>query len=279
MIGPASAGEVARWEAQVAASRQEVIRANAQRNLAEIELNRLLHRPLEESFATEEAGLTSVLLLAGEPNLLTYMDDPFSFRTLRAFLVDEAYRAAPELGQFEAGISAQELALKSAQNAFWSPTLALQGTVSNLFSEGGVGTTFAPVLPPGTPDLSGLFPQANDLSWSVGLKISLPIFSGGSRWAESARASEALAELVVQRSATEERIEQRVRSALHRAGASYASIALSQDAARTAMRSLASQTRMSRASLRLPICWTRRTPRSWPTWRPPTRSMTSSSIS
>ena len=48
-IGVATSAEVARWEAEIAIDRKELIDAIAARNQAEIELNRLMGRPLEQA--------------------------------------------------------------------------------------------------------------------------------------------------------------------------------------------------------------------------------------
>ncbi len=45
-IGISGPAEVYRWESQIATARKEVINANAQRNAAEIGVNRVLHQPL-----------------------------------------------------------------------------------------------------------------------------------------------------------------------------------------------------------------------------------------
>ena len=62
-IGVARASEVIRWENQIAVNRRAVIETGAGRRIAEMALNRLLHRPLEERFGTVEAGLDDPGLL------------------------------------------------------------------------------------------------------------------------------------------------------------------------------------------------------------------------
>ena len=69
-------------------------------------------------------------------------------------------------------------------------------------------------------------------------EFSYPIFEGGARFAERTRASEELKDLRLTRESIKERIEQRVRSALHLAGASRAGIQLSRDAATAANKNL-----------------------------------------
>ncbi len=237
-LGAAGRAEVLRWESQVAAGRRSVIAANSARNVAEIALNRLLHRPLEEPFGTEDAGLADLPVVSGDESILPHMENPDAFDVFRDFMVEEALAQAPELRQLDAALAAQRRALGSARAVYFVPTVAVQGGLTNIFTEGGAGAEFTPSFPPGVPDLSDAFPQANDLSWNLALSVSLPLFAGGARPAVAAEASATLRQLELQRQAAAERVEQRVRVALHRAGASRASIALAQDGARAARQSL-----------------------------------------
>jgi outer membrane protein TolC len=223
-VGVAGPAEVYRWEAEIAASRKAVIAANSLRNLAEIELNRILDRPSEESFTTQEVGLDDPALRISYERLFSYINNPWSFDNVRDFLVEEGLEASPELAQMDALIAAAERVKSSASRAYWSPTLALQGDVSNLFWEDGAGADF-----PTTAD---------DTNWSIGVNLTLPIYSGGSRRADYVQAREELEVLRRQRDALADRIEQRIRSALHLAGSSFAAIALSRSGAEAADKSL-----------------------------------------
>ena len=120
----------------------------------------------------------------------------------------------------------------TSKRTLYLPTVGAQADIS-AFQTGGAGS-MAPQLP--IPGLT--LPSANSLNWSVGIRASLPIFEGGALRARRSRAEMELAELVLQRDATRQRIEQRIRSALHQAGASFAGIDLSQDAAEAARRNL-----------------------------------------
>ncbi len=227
-IGSASAGEVYRWEAQIAGNRQAVINASAQRNLAEIELNRLLNRPLEEYFDTREAQIEDPSLLSGRGRLYSYMDNQWSFRVFRQFMAQEALQHSPVLKVVESLTKAQARALSSTKRSFWQPTIVVEAGITDIFSKSGAGSTpgFGVELPGGIE-----VPGIDDFVWSVGVNISYPLFVGGSRVAERNQASEDLARLNVERDALAQRVEQRVRSALHEMGASGANIDLSRDAA------------------------------------------------
>lgn len=232
-IGVASPAEVYRFEAQIAADRQTVIFASARRNKAEIQLNRILDRPGEEPFATIEVGLEDPSLITSDPRIKRYIDNPWIFRVFRAFHVQVALENAPELKALDAQIRAQERNLTAARRAFWVPELALQAGFRRRFAQWGAGTS-APSLP--FPDVS--FPVANRNTWEVALEGRLPLFSGADRLARRTQAETELDRLRTDRAAAANRIEQRVRSALHDTGASYTAIGLARTAAEASRRNL-----------------------------------------
>ena len=88
---------------------------------------------------------------------------------------------------------------------------------------------FLPTLPVPTP---------NNLDWQVGIKVTLPLFEGGARSARVRQSEQELAQTKTQRHATERLLEQRVRTALHRAGASLPAIDMAQDSHRAAEETL-----------------------------------------
>jgi outer membrane protein TolC/ABC-type uncharacterized transport system substrate-binding protein len=233
-IGEAGPGEVFRWESEIAANRQRVIDASAFRNQAEIALNQLLNRPLEESFGTQEIGLDDPSVVPGGERLQTYFGNPWSFRVLRAFMAQEALAVSPDLKSLRSVVGAQERRLTSTTNSFWVPTIALEGALAQRLASSGAGTeTGLPGLP-GDGDIG--FTQPDDTQWGLTLAASLPLFSGGSRIAERAQASEDLNRLRLDLAAAAQRVEQGVRSSLHAAGASFANISLSRDRAEASRR-------------------------------------------
>jgi outer membrane protein len=216
-IGTAGPTEVYRWESEIANAQRAVVEAQAQTRVAEIALNALLHRPLEEVIATEEVGLGDPILIASQQRLFELIDNPASFRVLRDFVVRDAFTSAPELQQLDANILAQQRSLKSARNAYWQPTFSLHADRTETFERNGAK---------GAP-----LPGVDDSETTIALQLSLPLYSGGARSAEKARASEQLSGLYLQRQATAERIEQRVLAALHTTRSAYTAIRLSRQAA------------------------------------------------
>ncbi|MCK5380074.1 MAG: TolC family protein, partial [Candidatus Latescibacteria bacterium] len=223
VVGSAGPAEVYRWESEMAFNRKTVIEANARRNLAEMELNRLLHRPLEESFLTEEPDLDTPTLMSTEGVYFKYLGNKRSFKTFRTFLVREGLNTSPELAQLDAAIAVQDRALRSVTRGLLLPTLVMQGKLSHTFDRAGAGSQ--PL-------------QMNDTDWSIGLSASFPLFEGGAKFVALKKARETLAQLGLEREAFAERIEQRVRSSAHIVGASYAGIGQTLEAAEAADKSL-----------------------------------------
>ena len=223
-IGVSGPAEVYRWDSQMAIARNNAIQANTQRNLAEIVLNQVLHRPLEESFATRETGLYDESLVTHDPRFIRFIDNKRNFGVFRSFMATEALEWSPELRGLDAAIAARERALQMAERAHYLPTLALQADATRNLSREGIGSEM--------PALGG------DANWTVGVNAAFPLYRGGGKFAAARQAREELAQLQIQRQAVAERVEQRIRAALHVAGAAYAGIGLSNDAAVAASRNL-----------------------------------------
>ncbi len=240
VVGVAGPSEVFRWESQIASNRKTVIEANTYRNLAEIFLNRVLHRPIEESFTTKEIDLNDPILITSYSNLFKFIENRQIFRIFRQFMVEETFENSPELAALDVLIAVQERILKSATNSFFMPTVALQGNLSNLFSRTGSGSAGpSPAdLPPQFSFFAETFKEPKDLSWSLGINLSFPLFTGGEKFAVKQKTLQELSQLRIEREAVSERIEQRIRTALHLAGASKASIEQARLASEAAARSL-----------------------------------------
>jgi outer membrane protein TolC len=227
-VGSASRADIYRWQGEVANSRRDLIAAESQVQVAELELKRLLNRPLDRPVAQQPVSLGDPALLAQDSTVLAWFDDPSRTARLSQFLVSEAMRISPEIQRADAAIAAEERQHTAAGRAFWMPTLALQGGLSNAFDRGGAGSS-APVLPGGAT-----LSTAPDLSWQFRIQASLPLFTGFSRTATRAQTSIEVERLKVQRESVRLSLDQRVRAAMASAASTYAAIALTRDAAEAA---------------------------------------------
>jgi outer membrane protein TolC len=231
-VGYSSRADLYRWETLIAQNRIDVIKAISARNQAEIQLNRLLHRPEEESFATQEMDLNDPALTSIHGRLDPYVDNPWDFKIFRNFMVQEALANAPELKALDAVIAVQERFLASSKRAFWLPEFALQADVTQELADGGTGARGS------VSNRSLPFELPDRTDWSIGLSASIPLFTGAQRLATRNRAAEEATRARIERDAAAERVEQRIRFSLHAAGSSRAAIRLSREAADAAKNNL-----------------------------------------
>lgn len=235
MVGTAHPAEVLRWDSQIAQSRSDVISANARRNVAEIQLNRYLHMPAESPFRTEEEDLKDPYLLINPQRVFSQAEDPAAFKKLREFLVVEGLNNSPEIQQLDAAIEVVSRSSKSTIRSFYLPSVALQGQYINMIDKSGAGSEGL-TLPPQFGDVFG--EPADDHNWSVAVNVSLPLFNGGSRFVQKQKDTKQLRSLKLQRKSVAEKLEQQIRSNVHIAGASFASITQAKKAQEAARKTL-----------------------------------------
>lgn len=239
-IGVAGPSEVYRWDSELASDQSAVIDAIAQRNAAEIALNRLLNRPLEEAFTAAESELEDPLALVEGSVWSQAIENPYTFKIFRGFMSEVGIEASPALDAIDAGISATQRGLTAAQRAWWLPSFGLQAQLDHIVAQAGNGSSeFDPSqLPPEQRGLVGSFPVPNDVSWLLGVSATYPLFSGLERLAELEQAQLELEQQRVERQSVALRTEEQIRQTLHLAGASYAAIALSRESAEAARKNL-----------------------------------------
>jgi len=221
-IGVANPAEVYRWESELITSRKGLLNAQAQLQQIRDTLNRLLHRPLNEPFIAEPATLEDPGRIVSRKELFEYVSNDRAFELMGEFMTKEGLAVSPELRAIEALLSVVKRELKLHRRAYWTPTVALQGEVTNVLHE---------------TRTSG-FSAEHDTDWSIGVNISLPLYEGGARDARLSGSRLAFSQQLSQRDAIRERIQQRVRAALHRIKASYPSIQLSKEGTNSARKNL-----------------------------------------
>lgn len=231
-VGYSGPGEEYRWQSEVATTRAALLRDQAASYQAEIVLNRLLHRPLEQRFNAGEADLDDESLIVGDARFFRSVASPAAFSVFRDFIVSEALDAAPELARLDAAIAGQQRAADAARRALYVPDVGLRAGVTERVHDN--------LTRPRVPALPGLDFGAtpDNTDWDVGLTVSLPLARGGALRAARARAAAELGRLRTERAAAAEQVEARVRALAQAAAASFASIGLAREAAAASERNL-----------------------------------------
>ncbi|MGB5809821.1 MAG: TolC family protein [Polyangiales bacterium] len=233
-IGVAGREEVFRWQTQIAESRAAVIQANATRNQQEIELNRVLNRPLEGAFQTPNENEIRSVLTGSDPRLVKYFDDPLSFKIFREFMALEAIRNSPEIVSIDQSIASRTEVLKAERRTLGIPDVAIVGGFTHIPYVGGTGSEEAEIV---LPDGS-LLPGRQTFSWNVGATASLVLLDGGSNYARIRRTFREIDRFETDRAIIAQNLEADVRSALHQSGSSFANITLSAQAAEASAKNL-----------------------------------------
>ncbi|PIE89759.1 MAG: hypothetical protein CR997_09395 [Acidobacteria bacterium] len=232
--GYSGRSDVYRWESQIAVNRKDVLQADAIKAAARIELNRLMHRSLEEDIMLDRADVSDPQYLTNHALLKKMIRDPWHFRQLRDFLTQEAIAVNPQIKLIDHKLKAQERELLAAERSYWTPTIAFKGEISHKFDKSGAGSNSL-TLP---PQYANLFSEIDDTSWSAGVAIKLPVLSGGQKLVRNAKARLEVDRIRLLKREVEEKLEAGLRAMLHKAGASYSAIELSKKSAFAAQQNL-----------------------------------------
>lgn len=237
-IGRSSEAEVIRWESSLAGDQRQVLEAFAQIRAAQLELNRTLNRPLSEPFRLAEANQPPEDMLVSvregeEESLRPYLNDPWSFAVLTDFLAAEGLENSPELKQVDAAVKAQRRRLQMSEQVLFLPNLSLSASLTNnFFDEGGGNPRNVPA------NLVDFIAPLDPFDFQVVLQATLPIYSGGERYADLRQSRVEIRRLGHQRRSIELLVEQGVRAAMASIAPAYANIELSRRAADAALRNL-----------------------------------------
>ncbi len=216
-VGQSSRADVYRWESEIATDKQEALAAEAARLQSELSLNRLLNRPQNEAFSIVDTNINEPFLLISDKRFFNYVENQKKWFVFHDFMAELGLDRAPELLALSLGIEAQQRNISNARRQYWLPELTIDGGYSDTFSRSGVGSA----LPAGI----------EDDGWNLGLTARLPLFAGGARKSNVAQRRDDLLRLHYSKQAASQKIEARIRNALHNIGASYPSIDLARKSA------------------------------------------------
>ncbi|MFC2103656.1 ABC transporter substrate binding protein, partial [Bacteroidota bacterium] len=148
-VGSANLTEIYRWESEIATSLKNVIQANANRNLAEIKLNRLLDLSAEENIDLDERSMDELISIVAHNQIIKFYNNKWDFKIFRNFMVEESFLYSPELMVLDKAIEIEERISTASTTQFFLPTIGLRGQMDNTFYRGGAGSVFEPVTIPG----------------------------------------------------------------------------------------------------------------------------------
>ncbi len=208
-IGDSDKSDLYRWESELANAKQEVLEAKSQLEQRKQILNRILNRPISESFATTVETLDNPDLLISDERITLLINNRYSLEALTDFFVETGIERSPELKKVRAQIDADKRRLLSEKLSYLLPDVDLTAQYTRNFDEKRSG---------------GIPTEGND--WRIGVELSIPLFEGGAHLARQARSRLAVMEGEANFLDARNAIEQEIRSQMEEAHASYQSIEL-----------------------------------------------------
>jgi outer membrane protein len=172
--------DVLRLESEYKGALASVIGAGFDLRKTELQFNETLNRPQEDPFRLERISPDEKegVSIFTTPRLDPLLTNPADADLLREFLVEAGNRYSPEIVLARLQVEVAEEDLARARGGIWSPTVGARVEYSRRFGEevwngnetgGGWGG-------------SGPYPDDNE--WSLVGYVRLPLWKGGSNWAE-----------------------------------------------------------------------------------------------
>jgi len=211
-IGVASPGEVYRWENQFANDEKAVVDAVRDRNVAEVEFNRVLNLPLNNAYSIADTELEDPDVFPHYGEIYPYINNPQSIKVFIDFMVSEGVQTVPEIKRYTSLIKSQKRRLLSKKLDFILPDAAGFYDVTSNFGDAGRGRRST---------------ELSKVDWIAGVKFTFPLFEGGAKITGYQRAKENLARLVYEKDSVVQKIDQSIRSDIFKAFATYQKIKLS----------------------------------------------------
>lgn len=219
-VGSADRSEFLRFQTELGEDRQSVTTAQSNFQQEVNELNRILHRPINEAFSTREPGLTDPKIF-GDSRLEAFLKSPKQVALFSDFLTQQTIKNAPELVSLKNQIRSQERLLLAAKRKRYVPDVTLAADVSRVVDDNA------------TP-----FATDYDNDWSLGVQFSWTLYQGSRINAERSQASIALQQLKYRQAQLLDSLETDTRNAVVQAGASRINIQFAQDSALAAEQTL-----------------------------------------
>lgn len=223
--GEGSVSDVNRWISELNLGRMDLNDAEAGYKAAMYRLNELLNQPVGNTIATPDSADVGETVIHNQQILDLYFNNQNLTEKYAGFLINEMLTHSPELQQLATAgeMVNRQKSMKIRQ--MYLPEVALIGSADQAFvREGVIRHPQLPVPPP--PD---------DITWNLGLRVSIPIFEGGRKRNEMQRATIEQDKIAWQKNDLLNKLEAGIRSNVQFLQASWREMELSENAVRAAV--------------------------------------------
>jgi outer membrane protein len=222
--GEGSVSDVNRWTSELNLGRMDLNDAEAGYKAAMYRLNELLNQPVGNTIATPDSADIGETVIHNQKILDSYFNNPNLTEKYADFIIDEMLIHSPELQQLATAGEMIDRQKSMKIRQMYLPEVAVIGSADQAFvREGVIKNPQLPVPPP--PD---------DITWNLGLRVSIPLFEGGRKRNEAQRATIEQDKISWQKDDLLNKLETGIRSNVQFLQSSYREMALSENAARAA---------------------------------------------
>jgi outer membrane protein TolC len=222
--GEGGISDVNRWTTELSISKMDLNDAQAGYRAAMYRLNELLDQAIGNTIATSDTSEIDKTIVPNQNILALYFRNPVLTEKYAGFLINEMHTWSPELQQV---LTAGEMIdrKKSMQiRQMFVPEVALFGQADQAFVRNGTMPIEGMPIPP-PPD---------DITWYLGVKMSIPLFEGGRKRTEVQRTTIEQDKIIWQKDDLLNKIEKGLRTNVQLLTASYKELELAKEAARAA---------------------------------------------
>ncbi len=231
-IGIGNASDIYRWQTQIADEKKSLLFTHTTLQQTKHSLNNLLDLPQDLVLNFDPVDMSNEIFMTNHETMREYFLDQTKFIKFQSFLVKTAIKNMPSIHQYDAIEKAKELIVESNDDAFYLPTVSIEGGIKQHFI--AASNEYRDT----NPDKFEGMPYADNTDWQIGLFVKFPLYRGGAKSAtlQASRASLLIAE--AQRKNLINTVEKNVRNSLYQAKASFLSIKIAQSASVSSKKNL-----------------------------------------
>lgn len=222
--GEGTVSDVNRWISELNIGKMDLNDADAGYRAAMFQLNELLNQPIGNTISTPDSTVIGETLIHNQQILNSYFNNLNLTEKYADFLINEMHQHSPELQQLATAGEMIDRQKSMKIRQMYLPEVALIGNADQAFvREGVIRNPQLPVPPP--PD---------DITWYLGLRVSMPLFEGGKKRNEKQRATIEQDKIAWQKEDLLNKLEKGIRSNVQFLQASYREMELSENASQAA---------------------------------------------
>jgi outer membrane protein TolC len=222
--GEGGISDVNRWTTELSMSKMELNDAQAGYRAAMYQLNEILNQPIGNTVATPDSSEIDKTIVPNQNILALYFSNPDLTEKYADFLISEMHTWSPELQQVLTASDMIDRKKSMQVRQLFVPDVALFGQADQAFIREGT------IMIPGLP----VPPPPDDITWYLGVRMSIPLFEGGRKRTEVQRTTIEQDRIVWQKDDLLNKIEKGLRSDVQLLKSSYSELELAQQAVHAA---------------------------------------------